>query len=178
MVGYSPRDRMRLTVLAAAAATMTACDASLLSVGAWQPEMPEEAGLPEEDGGNPAVDVGGIVPVDVADGAGIIDASCGGNLTGLLRDFDKSPPEFEGPIGPDRGLVRPMLGPDNSPVYAGPAGGTLTTSGEAKFDTWYRDVPSGNRGRPYPRPLRPEAQGVATYATPAFVPVDDDLVGN
>src|SRR5438034_447570 len=130
MVGCMPRGRMRLTVLAAAAATMTACDAPVLSVGAWQPEMPGEGGLPGEDGGNPAVDVGGISIDDAAqDGAGTLDASCGGNLTGLIRDFHKSPPEFEGPIADDRGLVERMLGADGIPVYAGPAGGTITTSG-------------------------------------------------
>jgi fibro-slime domain-containing protein len=170
---------MRLTVLAAAAATMTACDASVLSVGAWQPEMPEEAGLPTEDAGNPVVDVGSIVLDDVAaDGASTIDASCGGNLTGLLRDFHRSPPEFEGPISDDRGLVRPMLGPDSIPVYAGPSGGTITTSGEAKFDTWYRDVPGVNMRKPYTIPFQSDGKGVSTYANPAFFPIDNDLFGN
>jgi fibro-slime domain-containing protein len=33
-----------------------------------------------------------------------------------------------------------MLGPDGKPVYANPGGTTPTTSGQANFDQWYRDV--------------------------------------
>jgi fibro-slime domain-containing protein len=106
------------------------------------------------------------------------DGGCGSNLTGLLRDFHASPPEFEGPTGNDIGLVQSMLGADGKPVYAGPAGGTRTTSGQAKFDEWYRDVAGVNMRKPFTIPFQMGADGISTYANQSFFPIDDDLFGN
>ncbi len=98
---------------------------------------------------------GGSIQVTIPDGgaggssnAGSSDAGCGSNLTGVLRDFHASPPEFEGPIADDRGMVEKILGSDGKPVYAGPAGGTATTS------------------------------GISTYDNQSFFPIDGELFGN
>jgi fibro-slime domain-containing protein len=173
---------MRMTGLVLAPLAMSGCDASLLSVGAWQPdgawqpETPADTGAMEDAAGN----VDGAGPIVVPEGGDVAasDASCGGNLTGLIRDFHKSPPEFEGPLGDDRGLVKPLLGVDGLPVYAGPPTGTVTTSGPTKFDQWYRDVAGVNMRKPYTIPFQSDANGVYTYANPAFFPIDDDLFGN
>jgi fibro-slime domain-containing protein len=113
-----------------------------------------------------------------SDSAGSADGSCGSNLTGLLRDFHASPPEFEGPIADDLGLVAATLGADGKPVYAGPAGGTPTTSGQTKFDQWYRDVPGVNLSKPFTIPFQMGANGVFTYDNTTFFPLDGELFGN
>ena len=72
---------------------------------------------------------------------------CAHDLRAAVRDFrsgekDGQPkhPDFEYVVGDDRGIVATMLGPDSKPVYAGGPNGTLTTTGKANFDQWYRDV--------------------------------------
>jgi fibro-slime domain-containing protein len=122
-----------------------------------------------------------IVPTydaNSSDGAESSEAGCGSNLTGLLRDFHASPPEFEGPIADDRGLVEKMLGADGKPVYAGPAGGTATTSGKAKFDEWYRDVAGVNMHKTFTIPFQRGTDGISTYNNQSFFPIDGELFGN
>ena len=58
----------------------------------------------------------------------------------VLRDFMVSHPDMEAFLGTDKGIVAQMLGADGKPVYANPGGTTPTTSGQASFDQWYRDV--------------------------------------
>ena len=74
---------------------------------------------------------------------------CGG-LFGVVRDFKMGTtpgghPDFEAAnTGDDRGIVAATLGGDGKPVYANPGGTTKTTTGQANFDQWYRDVPDVN----------------------------------
>ncbi|MBN2575562.1 MAG: fibro-slime domain-containing protein [Deltaproteobacteria bacterium] len=74
---------------------------------------------------------------------------CSG-LFGVLRDFkmgtvEGGHPDFEKPpMVRDEGLVTDMLGDDKKPVYAHGDETTRTTSGQANFDQWYRDVPDVN----------------------------------
>jgi hypothetical protein len=44
----------------------------------------------------------------------------------------------------DLGMVQTALGADNTPVYAGPAQGTMTTTGPENFATWFHDTPGVN----------------------------------
>lgn len=89
---------------------------------------------------------GGSAPV--AD-AGTSSGQCGG-LFGVVRDFKMRTtpgghPDFEAAnTGDDRGIVTTTLGTDGKPVYANPGGTTKTTTGQANFDQWYRDVPGVN----------------------------------
>lgn len=62
----------------------------------------------------------------------------------VLRDFRVSHPDMEDFLGNDLGIVATMLGSDQKPVYANPGGTTPTTSGQANFDQWYRDVAGVN----------------------------------
>ena len=101
-------------------------------------------------------------------------------IGGTVRDFRDTHPDFERYLGDDRGIVLATLGADKKPVYAGQAGNP-TTSGQAAFDQWYRDVPGVNRGRAIT--LVATGRGspgreVYTFDDPSFFPIDNELFGN
>ena len=108
-------------------------------------------------------------------GDGGRDASCGPNLTGVLRDFSIAGsthhPDFEHVIADDRGIVAPTLGADFKPVYANANGTTPTTTGKADFDQWYRDVPGVNFTSQLQITLTPNGS-VSTFDDPQFFPLD------
>jgi fibro-slime domain-containing protein len=114
-------------------------------------------------------------------GGGGADACQGGGgptvLAGRIRDFHDTHPDFEeGVINLDPGIVEPSLGSDGKPVYAG-ADGNPTTSGQANFDTWYRDVEGVNLGMDLTLPLEDAGNGLA-FASDAFFPIDGQLFGD
>jgi fibro-slime domain-containing protein len=80
--------------------------------------------------------------------AGTSSGNCGSQLFGLVRDFKMGTttgghPDFESPpMVDDRGIVTDTLGADGKPIYANNGG--RTTSSQANFDQWYRDVPDVN----------------------------------
>lgn len=98
-------------------------------------------------------------------------------LTGTIRDFHDTHPDFEATIREDRGFVAFELGADGKPVYAG-GNGTVTTSGEANFNQWYNDVPDINLSQELTITLTPGDDGVYTYDNQEFFPIDDQLFGN
>jgi fibro-slime domain-containing protein len=163
---------MRAVVFATSAAAAS-CDASVTSIGSWEPVALTADAAPADGPSTIVLGEGGF-----SDAPTSLDGSCAGRLTGMVRDFHASPPEFEGPLGDDRGFVRRALGADAKPVYAGPATGTLTTRGPTTFDQWYRDVPNVNMSQPLTIPFQTGADGVFTYANPSFFPIDDELFGN
>lgn len=91
-------------------------------------------------------------------------------LYGTLRDFQESHPDFEYMIDVDPGIVQPELGPDKKPVYAGQAGNP-TTTGQANFDQWYRDVPEVNLPYFVSFSLAP-SNGTYTFSSEEFFPLD------
>ncbi len=109
-------------------------------------------------------------------------ANCDPQLVGVIRDFklytNGGHPDFE-QYGGDglKGLVQFDLGADHKPVYA-PNGPTIFTTGKAEFDQWYRDVPGVNYHIPLTIPLTADAQGIGTYSSDAFFPVDNQGWGN
>lgn len=101
-------------------------------------------------------------------------------LTGVVRDFLDTHPDFENGLGFDPGIVSSALGADGKPVYTGLAGNP-TTHGQAAFDQWYRDVPGVNLSAPLSITLDngvPAPGGTYTYANSAFFPIDGALLGN
>lgn len=96
-------------------------------------------------------------------------------------------------FGPDPGLVQAALGADKTPTYAGPAEGTVTTTGPENFATWFHDTPNVNLGQnltlqflPDPaKPTDPNAyyydsstMGCGAATCPGFFPIDGQLLGN
>ncbi len=103
---------------------------------------------------------------------------CGTELTGRVRDFKVSHPDFESfLIGPDLGMVEKTLGGDKKPVYTGKPL-TFTTSGKANFDQWYRDVPTINLPIPLTLKLVDQGNGISGYDNQAFFPIDKQGFGN
>lgn len=102
-------------------------------------------------------------------------------LTGTVRDFKFEHPDFEGPgpVGSDKGIVQPDLGPDGKPVYAG-QDGNPTTSGKANFDQWFTDVPGVNAGNAHAITLDLISQDPPLYRfdSPNFFPADGQGFGN
>jgi fibro-slime domain-containing protein len=83
-------------------------------------------------------------------------------------------PDFEGDFTSYTGIVQPLLGADQKPVYA-PAGATPATTSKANFDQWYRDVPGINlRFDDVVLPLTedPARPGTFVYDNQEFFPID------
>lgn len=148
---------------------------------------PSSAQTGRGDGGTSAGGPGQAGPEDlsslagdggVREGGPPADGGCGGpNLTGVLRDFRDTHPDFEAFIGDDRGMVKADLGPDDKPVYNGNPT-TPKSTGKANFDQWYRDVPGINASMLYPLVLTTSDAGISTYRNDAFFPLDGLLFGN
>ncbi|HEY5946779.1 MAG TPA: fibro-slime domain-containing protein [Kofleriaceae bacterium] len=103
------------------------------------------------------------------------------SLVATMRDFTPAThPDFEPPSDSDYsypGLVRPMLGTDNKPVYA-PTGSTPHTAGPAQFAQWYRDTPGINMPFTVTLALTESSPGRFTYDSSAFFPLDGMGYGN
>lgn len=96
-------------------------------------------------------------------------------------------------FGPDPGLVAATLGADHTPVYAGPAEGTVTTTGPENFATWFHDTAGVNMAQTLtlqflPDPSKPSdpnayyydssTMGCNAATCPGFFPIDGQLLQN
>lgn len=110
---------------------------------------------------------GGMAPADTL------------SLTGTIRDFSDSHPDFEGTIGGlEPGAVKGTLFGGKPKLSAqGKASSQFTTQG--RFSQWYRDVPGINQSTPYTIDLTdPDGDGLYSYSSNAFFPINDQLIGN
>ncbi len=99
-------------------------------------------------------------------------------LSGIIRDFNDTHPDFESVIVVDPGIVLPDIGPDKKPVYAGLTGNP-STHGQVHFDQWYRDTPGINLSMSYSIILtETSTPGIYEYNNSSFFPIDDQLFGN
>lgn len=101
-------------------------------------------------------------------------------LTGTVRDFLDSHPDFQYKIATDRGIVENTLGPDGKPVYASGTT-TTTTTGATNFNQWYNDVPGVNQSTSLDITLDntfTADPNVYTYSNNSFFPIDNQLWGN
>ena len=101
-------------------------------------------------------------------------------LTGTIRDFNDTHPDFEDTIGGlQLGQVETVLGADKKPVWKAPALPGFTT--EANFDQWYNDVPGVNLAAPLSLTLdntiTPDPD-VYSFVDSSFFPIDGMLFGN
>src|SRR5205809_653909 len=76
------------------------------------------------------------------------------------------------------GIVQNDLGADGKPVYAPPGPLPPQTSGADNFNQWYRDVPGVNIAIPYTITLTDNGNGIWSYASNAFFPIDNMGWGN
>jgi fibro-slime domain-containing protein len=102
-------------------------------------------------------------------------------LLTTLRDFHSTHPDFERRASGDLselGLVEPVLGSDDTPVYAR-SGGSITVTGPETFAQWYHDVPGVNVTIPYEIPLKESAAkpGLYQFVGYDFFPLDGDPHG-
>jgi fibro-slime domain-containing protein len=115
---------------------------------------------------------------DVVNPDGSGDGGCLPNLTGTVRDFKDTHPDFEKFTGDgEKGIVKPLLGSDFKPVYAS-ATTTAFTTGKANFDQWYRTVDGVNIAIPFTLKITSGPGGISTYSNDAFFPIDDKGFGN
>jgi fibro-slime domain-containing protein len=110
-------------------------------------------------------------------GTGSGGGACGTTLIGTIRDFQASHPDFEDFLGTDPGIVASQLGADGKPVYAGQPT-TPTTTGQANFDQWFRDVPGVNQSVALPLELTDAGGSVYTFSDSDFFPIDGQLFGD
>ena len=119
-------------------------------------------------------------------------------LTGTLRDFHSSHPDFQlhdvyhnwNFAGLDQGIVENQLGADKKPIYNGSFwSGTKSTSNEANFNQWYRDVSGINQSMDYTITLQKQGSvyvydsevnpvGDTGTSHDGFFPLDHQLFGN
>lgn len=101
-------------------------------------------------------------------------------LTGTIRDFSSSHADFEGAIGGlQTGVVSTTLGVDGKPVFAIPDGSSSQYSTAANFNQWYNDTAGVNLSTSHAITLTdPENDGIFTYASSSFFPIDGLLLGN
>ncbi|WP_437568612.1 fibro-slime domain-containing protein [Sorangium sp. So ce542] len=110
-------------------------------------------------------------------------AGCAPRLEGVVRDFKAydtpgGHPDFEHFEGTGLpGLVEPVLGPDQKPVYAH-AGATEYTTGPEYFDQWFRDVPRVNRSIRFVVPLDVSDGEFRLFSSREFFPIDGKGWGN
>jgi fibro-slime domain-containing protein len=101
-------------------------------------------------------------------------------LTGTIRDFNDTHPDFEGTVGGHQpGQVQTALAADKNPVWKAPALSGFTT--EANFNQWYNDVPGVNLAAPLSvtldNAITPNPK-VYSFADPEFFPIDGGLFGD
>lgn len=111
------------------------------------------------------------------------DGGCEPNLSGIVRDFKRGDqagghPDFETFNGAgEKGIVLEQLGSDGKPVYNESVTHKFTTT-KANFDQWYRDTANVNIAIPYRINPVQGANGVFTFASSAFFPIDNQGFGN
>lgn len=134
------------------------------------------SGSPGQDGGGIDIgtDSGSGGPNSGKDG----NSACSPDLTGTVRDFRDSHPDFESFLGQgEKGIVEFELGDDFKPVYASSTS-TELTSGKANFDQWYRDVDGVNDSILFEITLTEGNDGIWSYDNSEFFPIDGQGFGN
>ncbi len=98
-------------------------------------------------------------------------------LSGIIRDFKISHPDFEYVISDDDGIVKNTLGIDKNPLYNGNPT-TVTTTGIVNFNQWYNHVNSVNQCTTYDITLTRDDDFIYSFSDSTFFPIDGQLFGN
>ena len=112
-------------------------------------------------------------------------AGCGTTLLGLVRDFRSGKasdghPDFETFTGKgDQGMVAQDLGADFKPVYADEDDGeTPFTTTEENFNQWFVAEDGVNRTFEVRLSFEPQGNGLFTFDSNMFFPLDGEGFGN
>jgi len=101
-------------------------------------------------------------------------------LTGTLRDFRASHPDFETYLGSEKGIVMPVIEFDRKPVY-NEARSHRTVTSKATFDQWFRNFVGVNMSEPLmltlSNTITPD-ESVFTFSDSTFFPADGLMYGN
>lgn len=102
------------------------------------------------------------------------------SLPAVVRDFKKrgtagGHPNFEYNIVTEHGVVANDLGGDDLPVYVN--GSWRSFTGAADFNDWYRDS-SRNMKMNFAFILTNQGNGVYSYSSNSYFPIDGQLYGN
>lgn len=173
---------MRRIAVVLVASLTAACSGGLFSIFDSDDDTPSANPDPENTG-----PFGGGGRRDGGEG-GLGGDPCNPNLTGLVRDFvganvSGGHPDFESYDGRSQttGLVQKKLGADRKPVFASSTGsgafGTQLTS-KTSFDQWYRNTDGVNQPFEFVLPLAPAANGILSFSSNAFFPIDGKGFGN
>lgn len=153
---------------------------------------------PVEQGGlGGGGDIGGGADGGAGGGSGKATDGCGPNLTGIVRDFrawknGAGHPEFERFDGSgQKKMVQAVLGADKKPAYNPtpdpfvPDGRVSKINGEhgfitsqKTFDQWYRDTPGVNQSFEYRLVLTAGGDGISTFSSDHFFPIDGKGFGD
>ncbi len=82
---------------------------------------------------------------------------------------------------PSTCIVNTTLDPETGkPTYAGPPGGTITTTNAENFAWWFKTDDSGTVNRAVEKSLilTPNGDNTYTFDSTAFFPIDNELFGN
>jgi fibro-slime domain-containing protein len=119
------------------------------------------------------------VTITVEEPACNLDSTTKRTLPVVIRDFDKSHPDFEKADGAESGIVKFDLGSDGLPVYAKRDGTSKTTTTARNFNQWYRDVKGVNIRLPYTLQMTREPGSTTwSYFNTNFFPIDGLGFGN
>ncbi|MDM8557471.1 fibro-slime domain-containing protein [Candidatus Parabeggiatoa sp. HSG14] len=95
-------------------------------------------------------------------------------VTGIVRDFSKKHDDFEGKVsGLAKGCVEEELGPNDKPVVAEGNQCAIT-----KLEDWYSDEIDASRVKVHDITLNRNEDGVYSFESNSFFPVDEELDGN
>lgn len=95
-----------------------------------------------------------------------------------IRDFKDSHPDFESYDGIETGIVKNELGADGRPVYAKNGVYSQTTTDEASFNQWYRNVPGVNKTLNKTLKMTQIRPELWEYASSYFFPINHEGFGN
>jgi fibro-slime domain-containing protein len=99
-------------------------------------------------------------------------------LTGTIRDFQQSHPDFQRLVGGlETGAVESTL-VNGKPVLSAGASNQFSTADN--FAQWYTDVPGVNQSKSYSITLSEavDGDGLFKYSNNNFFPIDNELFGN
>jgi fibro-slime domain-containing protein/choice-of-anchor A domain-containing protein len=97
-------------------------------------------------------------------------------IYGTVRDFTPEHPDFESYTGAELSIVQALYDVDNKPALTPGTHATVTSA--QSFAAWYRDVQDVNIDLPVTLEFNTDGNGVFTYDSDAFFPIDNLGFGN